>query len=89
MPRQGCRLLVSRVLVCVFCMVIYDVLTCFSGAGIEIEQLVVALVRLPADKGASTKSGDVTSPDPWAHFCVVADGGGEITGGEFCFDLVL
>jgi hypothetical protein len=70
MPRQGFRLLVSRVLVCVFCMVIYVVLTCFLGAGIETEQLVVAPVRLLADKGASTKSDTMTSRDPWAHFCV-------------------
>jgi hypothetical protein len=49
-----------------------------SGIGTKIGQLVVALARLSADKGASAKSGAVSSPDPWAHFCVVVDGGREI-----------
>jgi hypothetical protein len=52
--------------------------TCVSGAGTKTGQLVVAPARSSADKGALAKSGAMTSPDPWAHFCAVADKGGEI-----------
>jgi hypothetical protein len=55
-------------------------LTCVSGVGAEIEQLVVAPARPHTDIGASANGADVTSLDPWAHFCVAADGGREITG---------
>jgi hypothetical protein len=56
------------------------VLTYVLGAGTETRQLVVAPVRPPVDTGASAKGVAVTSPDPWAHFCAIADGGGEIAG---------
>ena len=55
-------------------------LTCGSVAGTETGQLVVALARPPADTGASAKGMVVTSSDPWAHFCAVADVGGEVIG---------
>ena len=55
-------------------------LTCGSVAGTETGQLVVALARPPADTWASMKGVVVTSSDPWVHFCVVADVGGEVTG---------
>jgi hypothetical protein len=40
------------------------VLNCVLGAGTKIGQLVVAPARPPVDKGASAKSGVVTSRGP-------------------------
>jgi hypothetical protein len=54
--------------------------TCVSGAGTKPGQLVVAPARPSADKGALAKSGAMTSPDPWAHFCAIANRGREIVG---------
>jgi hypothetical protein len=51
------------------------VLICFSVAGTESGQLVVASVKLALERALV-----VTLLDPWAQFCTAADRGREVAG---------
>ena len=54
-------------------------LICVSTAETEAEQLAVAPAKL-AEERALGKTAVVTTLEPWAQFCVSADGDGEVAG---------